>query len=295
MIANEISSIATRAVPVPASSALLLKILIPREHGSWGMWLVPLLSGALVGARFASTHNSGNPALPVFWFLMASMSAFLVYQPLEVLLGLSLLRLHTRSERKLTVLWTFGCFGLGVVSLVHLMRAGRQGLLWLAALGAVCFAIRWLFGNKRPLRVSKQVLGALALTSTAAGSYYVATGAFNREGLLLWLAFWVFSATQIEFVQLCIRTANANSPAQKLGTGRAILLLHIFLVLAAVVATASGQAPLLFSTAFVPSLIRFVLWIRRPPQKINFRSLGFAELFQNLLFASITTLAFLWA
>ena len=258
------------------------------------MWLVPLLSGALVGARFASLHNSANPALPIFWFLMASTSVFLVYQPLEVLLGLSLLRVHTPHERKLTALWILGCSALGVVSLVLLMRSGRRGILWLAGLGAVCFAMRWIFGNNRTLRVSKQVIGALALTSTAAGSYYVATGAISREGLLLWVAFWVFSSTQIEFVQLCIRTANANSPAQKFKAGRAILLLHIFLFLAAIVATVSGQAPLLFCIAFLPSLVRFIVWIGKPRQKINFRSVGFSELFQNLLFATITTVAFVW-
>lgn len=274
-------------VPAPPDSAIR-KILVPREHGSWGIWLVPLVSGALIGAKGASAGAS----LPVIWFLIASASAYLSYQPLEVLLGLSPLRVRTSREHNVALAWILSCLLLGSVSLVELVRLGRMKIIWFAVLGGACFAIRWLFGKTRAYRTSKQVMGALALTSTAAGSYYVAGGTINKTALLLWLAYWLFSAAQIEFVQLCIRTSSAKSSHQKFLAGRTVLAFHILLLLAAVAVSFGGLAPALFCAAFVPALMRVVLWVREAPRKINFRSLGFAELFQNLLFAAITTIAF---
>jgi hypothetical protein len=271
--------------PTPALS--LRKIFIPREHGSWGMWLLPLLSGAAVGTQVANGHHP----LAILWFLALSASAFLAYQPLEVLLALSPLRARTKRERSFIAIWVLGCALLAFLSLDRLSHLGRSGVIWFAILGGLCFVARWIFGTTRAFRTSKQVMGALALTSTAAGAYYVATGAIGREGLLLWITFWFFSATQIEFVQLCIRTANAKSRAQKLSSGRTVLIFHLSLVLAAIVISLTRFTPVLFSLAFLPVLIRIVLWASRPPQKINFHHLGFAELFQSVIFTALVTVA----
>ena len=180
---------------------------------------------------------------------------------------------------------------VALLSLNRLSHLGRSDVIWFAILGGLCFVARWIFGTTRAFRTSKQVMGALALTSTAAGAYYMATGSIDREGLLLWFAFWLFSAAQIEFVQLCIRTANAKSRAQKLSGGRTVLILHLSLVLAAIVISLARFTPVLFSLPFLPALIRIVLWASRPPQKINFHHLGFAELFQSVIFTALVTVA----
>jgi hypothetical protein len=284
MLAQQNAHIAlTQTTPAPS----LRKIFIPREHGSWGMWLLPLLSGAAVGSQVA---HGGHP-LAIVWFLVLSVSAFLAYQPLEVLLALSPLRARTPRERSFIAIWVLGCAMLAFLSLNRLSQLGRSDVIWFAILGGLCFLARWIFGNARAFRVSKQVMGALALTSTAAGAYYVAAGAIGREGLLLWFAFWLFSAAQIEFVQLCIRTANAKSRAQKLSSARTVLIFHVSLVLAAIALTLARFTPVLFILVFVPPLIRIVLWASRSPQKINFHHLGFAELFQSVIFTALVTIA----
>lgn len=284
MLAQQNAHIAlTQTTPAPS----LRKIFMPREHGSWGMWLLPLLSGAAVGSQVAN----GRHPLAIVWFLVLSASAFLAYQPLEVLLALSPLRARTTRERSFIAIWTLCCGMLAVASLNRLSHLGRSDVIWFAILGGLCFLARWIFGNARAFRVSKQVMGALALTSTAAGAYYIATGSIGREGLILWFAFWLFSAAQIEFVQLCIRTANAKSRAQKLSSGRTVLIFHVSLVLAAIVLTLARFTPVLFILVFVPALIRLVLWVSRPPQKINFHHLGFAELFQSIIFTALVTIA----
>ena len=85
----------------PAASLPMRRFFIPREHGSWGMWLLPLLTGAAVGA--GCTEESC--VLPVVWFLAAVLSAFLAYQPLEVLLALSPLRARTKRSGVFIAIW----------------------------------------------------------------------------------------------------------------------------------------------------------------------------------------------
>ena len=70
----------------PTLSKPATRLLVPREHGTWGLLLFPLISGTIVGYG-ASPNSSMKPAL---WFLLAALSTFLIYQPLESLLGLSL-------------------------------------------------------------------------------------------------------------------------------------------------------------------------------------------------------------
>ena len=287
MLAQQTSNARLQTVPGAASS--LRRFFIPREHGSWGMWLLPLLTGAAVGAQCTDK----DCVLPVVWFLVAVLSAFVAYQPLEVLLSLSPIRMRTLAERRWIILWIVACLAIGFISLLQLLRLGRGGIVWFALVAALCFDIRWIFGSTRAFRVSKQVLGALALTSTATGAYYAATGELNHTAMFLWLAFWLFSNVQIEFVQLCIRTANAQSRRNKLLAGRVLLISYAGLFLAAIVASLAGFTPALLSLCLVPALLRIGLWFFKAPRKINFHRLGVAELFQSILFAVLLTVVFI--
>ena len=75
-----------------------------------------------------------------------------------------------------------------------------------------------------------QVIGAIGLTSTAAGAYYVTTGQLDRIAIALWLANWLFAGNQIHFVQLRIRSSRAelSTKSCKLGlpflAGQVVLL-----------------------------------------------------------------------
>jgi hypothetical protein len=72
----------------PTLSKPATRLLVPREHGTWGLLLLPLISGTIV--RYGASPNSSMK--PALWFLLAALSTFLIYQPLESLLGLSLIK-----------------------------------------------------------------------------------------------------------------------------------------------------------------------------------------------------------
>ena len=58
-------------------------LIVPREHGAWGLLLVPLVTGAGVAFR-ESTH-----VVPAVLLLLATLALFWLRTPVESLLGTS--------------------------------------------------------------------------------------------------------------------------------------------------------------------------------------------------------------
>ena len=273
----------------PSPSKPTIRLLVPREHGTWGLLVFPLISGSLVG------YYGPNGALkPALWFLLAALSAFLIYQPLESLLGLSLVKTRTQRQQRIAILSVIALAVIATAGVLELFDLHRGLVLafGLAALG--CFGVRLLLGSSRSMRVPKQVIGALGLSSAAAGAYYAATGLIDRTGILLWLASWLFAVGQIEYVHLRLATAQVRSRRQKARSSLAVCFLHLLMIGASIVAAFAGFAPLLLAVAFVPSMIRLSIWLVRTWRPLGVHILGVSELLQGLLFNILLIGAFLF-
>ncbi|MGE5321366.1 MAG: YwiC-like family protein [Actinomycetota bacterium] len=266
------------------------RLLVPREHGSWGLWLLPLITGAVVGAA----TNPGPSDWAIFWFCAASAAAFLAYQPLEALLGISPVKARSAEEKQIAATWVILTGFVALISAVELVLSGRSRVLFFALLAAACFGFRMLFTKVRALRAMRQVVGALALSSAAAASYYVISGRIDLTALVLWGANWVFAAGQIEYVQLRMRSAGAHSRADKTRAGWKVYLFHAALVSITVTAAITGHAPIFFALLFIPAMVRLLVWAMSRPAKIDFYLLGFSELFQSVLFSCLLVIAFIW-
>lgn len=267
----------------------LRTMVIPREHGAWGMLLVPLATGAIVAVR--AGFNGGALSL----FVCTALSLFWLRTPVESWLGTSAIKAHTRDERAfvLRMILAIGLFAATCVA--SLLWNGRnRELLLIGAIAALAFAVQ--AGAKqlgRKGRMPAQVIGAIGLTSTAAGAYYVATGRLDRTAIALWLANWLFAGDQIHFVQLRIRSGRAANLPDKLRQGLPFLLLHIGLIGAIITACRFGLFPVAIALAFLPVLLRGSLWFVRGCQPLYVRKLGFSELRQALIFGALLCAAFL--
>ena len=116
------SSVASSLNSLPAER--LRSFVLPREHGAWGILLVPLVTGAWIG--FAT----GRGILPLILFLIASLALFCLRTPLEIRLGTSPLRAQTPSEglvvlSSIFVYATLAAFAVGWL----LWREHADGLL----------------------------------------------------------------------------------------------------------------------------------------------------------------------
>jgi hypothetical protein len=143
-----------------------------------------LISGAVVGYVF-DPHAA---LAPVLWFGLAATSAFLIYQPLESLLGVSLVKTRSQRQQRTALLWVIVFTIAAACSVLELLHLQRFLVLLIGVVASGCFGVRSLLGRSRRVRVLKQLIGALGLSATAAGAYYAATGRMDRTALLLWLA-----------------------------------------------------------------------------------------------------------
>ena len=67
-------------------------MIVPREHGAWGLLLVPLFTGMAAG--FAPEYR----AWPLLLFTVAVLALFALRTPLESLLGLSAISARTAED-----------------------------------------------------------------------------------------------------------------------------------------------------------------------------------------------------
>jgi hypothetical protein len=263
-------------------------MVVPREHGAWGMLLVPLATGAVVAAK---TRLNGA-ALTLF--VVAAMSLFWLRTPVESWLGTSAIKAYSPAERSYVLRMIAAIGTLAFISIASLLGGRNRDLIVIGAIAALAFAAQAAVKRLgRKGRMPAQLIGAIGLTSTAAGAYYVATGRFDRTAVALWLANCLFAINQVHFVQLRIHSSRAASFAEKLKTGLPFLLGQLVLLAAILAASHFGVFSILVALAFVPVLLRGILWFVSRYRPLDVHKLGFTELGHALLFGAILCTAFM--
>jgi hypothetical protein len=158
--------------------------------------------------------------------------------------------------------------------------------------GAAFAAQVFLKRMGRTTRMAAEVIGALALTSTAPAAYYVATGRLDARAGALWLVNWLFTADQLHFVWLRIRGARAAGWSEKFRVGWSFLAGNILLGGLLGLACYFRRLPEFTLIAFAPVLFRGFAWFAKKPQPIVVRRLGWTELVHALVFGALLIAAF---
>lgn len=266
----------------------LRHVVFPREHGAWGILLVPLLTGGWIAAR-----EGGSPA-PLAWFALAALALFLLRTPLEVWLETAPLRAETPQERKALLVSAAAYGAVAAMALAFLLAGGRAaGLLLLGAAVAAAFGVQAALRKLgRENRMTAQIIGALGLTATAAGACYVVTGRLDSTALTLWGLNWLFAANQIHYVQTRIHNARVTDPREKLSRGRGFLASQFLTALVLALGWGAGLLPGGAALAFAPVLVRGFAWFGRGSRPLAIYRLGFTELAHALIFGVLLILGY---
>lgn len=261
-------------------------LIVPREHGGWGILLIPLATGAFAGAPGASRV----PGLIAF--LAAALTLYWLRTPLESWMGSAPMRAQGADELRLVRRAAFALALAAVIALALVFRGGRnESLWWFGTAAAASFAMQTALRKRgNSYRVAAQIVGSAGLTATGPAAYYLATGVVNATAISLWAANFVFAANQIQFVQMRIHAAKPLTPKEKIAAGRAFLQAHCAVAGGAGLAMAAGWIPWYLAAAFLPTLIRGFAWFARKPEPLRIHALGWSELRNAMAFGALIIL-----
>ena len=267
----------------------LKAMVIPREHGAWGMMLVPLATGAVFGAAGQANYSA------LGLFVLASLALFWLRTPVEAWVGTTAIKAHSDHERRTVLRVTLLLSLIATVAIATLLLSGfAGGLLLIGAVAAAALATQALVKNLgRSGRMPAQVIGAIGLTATGAGAYYVLTGRLDHVAFAIWLANWLFAANQIHFVQLRIRGSRLESFREKSRLGLTFLLGTAALVTTILIGSRLAFFPRFVFVAFAPAVLRGLAWFVRLRQPLEVHKLGFSELKLAVWFGILLGFAFL--
>jgi predicted lysophospholipase L1 biosynthesis ABC-type transport system permease subunit len=115
----------------------LRALVVPREHGAWGMLLVPLVTGAVVGLAV------GGRVVSVLLLTTAVLTLFWLRTPVESWLGISAVRVQTSQERQLVRNVALPLAAIAAVALTALFwRGGNHELIWVGMIAGAGFAVQ---------------------------------------------------------------------------------------------------------------------------------------------------------
>jgi len=249
-------------------------LIVPREHGAWGLLLVPMITGAGVALRECS------PIFPLTLLTTAALALFWLRTPFESLLGTSAMRAESKFERRRVGSFVLGLVGVAALALGTLLRAGHNADLWPlgAVVAAAFFAQALLKKLSRRARMLSEMVGTVGLTAAAPAAYYVITGSFNATAWMLWLANVLFAGDQIHYVQLRIHAAKVEGFRARLARGWAFAAGQALMTTLLTLACLSRLMPPIASIAFAPLLFRGWFYFVQEPSPLIVRRLGWNEL-----------------
>jgi hypothetical protein len=232
---------------------------MPREHGAWGILLIPFATA--VGVAGVFDLKAALLLASVLCFYIARTSYLTgKLQWTGILIGLS-----------------FGC----VFPLVFL----RQ-LWWLVVLGAVAAPLAL---RKAERSIVMQLLAVSGLTLTAPAAWYVATGALDARAGWLWLLNVLYFAGGVFYVKMHIAAAIRRQPFKGLPErgrfGASVLAYHGGLVVILFVLASRGVITFWALFAYAPMVARAFVGVGRLGPTLRIKRLGWTEVAYSVVFA----------
>jgi len=245
---------------------------MPKEHGSWGMFFLPMLAGFLVAGHF--------PLPGTALFLAAAILIFLAREPF-----LSAWRQWRRhqpfgpAERR-----SLGMLALAVV-LGGALLPSYPWLIVPGVLGGIVLvwqAVATMTGQGRSVPTELTAIAVSMLNAPVAA--YVASGGELRwlwAGLFL-LCFAYFGGT-VFYVKMRVKAAHAKVPAMAESARRACAGYHGLMAILVGGSAIGGLIPWLTAAVYLPAILRAFWYVTKPTKELNLKQIGWTEVVFSLL------------
>ncbi len=241
------------------------RIHLPREHGAWGMFLVPWLAGAL-------TARGLPPAAMLL--ALAGLLAFVARQPLTTWLRARRRRRQAGSAAAYAAGYAGAALALGAAGIG---LGPTRPLLAVAGAAAVLGGIHLAQAARLRERTLPGELVAVTGGALAAPAAHLAGGGGSLTALILWLLCALYFASSVFYIKLRVGTAHPGATGDPEGLWRRCAAYHGFLVLALGLLLLAGQVSLAVGLAFAAVVARAAWFLARPHPGLNLRRLGLLE------------------
>ncbi len=253
------------------------QIALPQDHGSWVFIFSPLLIGIFAG---------GNFSFATFYLILAAMSAFLIRQPMTVIVKAYSGR-RPKSDLLPARFWVLIYGSIAALALLGLILEGFGFLLILAIPGVPVFAWHlWLVSQRAERKqagIEVIATGVLSLVGPAA--YWVGVGRYDPLGWWLFLWAWLQSAASIVYAYLRLEQrelkqdqAAVMSGSEKWGLGKRAFLYTSFNLGASLILGWANWIPPFIYIPFLVQWLETIWGITHPaagwkPVRIGVRQL----------------------
>ena len=250
-------------------------VVIPSEHGGWGLTLEPVLLGLLVGWSGAGLAIG-----------LAAFTAFLVRTPLK-LVAVDVRRGRWLDRSRLALRIAIG--ELIVLGACVALAVSLSGWTWLApvAIAVPLVVVELSFDiRSRGRRLVPELCGAIGIAAVAA-SIVLAAGRSNALAAGLWLVLAARAVGAIPFVRVQIMRLRRDDAVTWAS--------DVAQVASVVVATAAVVVDRQLWLGLVGILVLAVLqstWVRRAPMPA--KQVGLRQMALGLALVALTAAGVLW-
>ncbi len=268
--------------------------MLPREHGAWAMFVVPLWIG--LGAAFSrSTADLGNSSvvLSTCLFAIAAFSFFLMRYPLMIAV-----KARARPVQEQALRWSVAYAAIAMVAGGAVVWISRLWLLIpIGAVGIISLVtFLWFAWRRTEMSSAGEWTGIAGLALAAPGAYLVAGAPADATALVIYLLNVLYFGGTVSYIKFRVRQQpripHSAGLCERVAAGRVTLLYHGVAIGIVAVLALVGWVPALAPIAFVPTLCKAIGGVMARQERPNLPRLGFTELWFTIGFAAIILWAF---
>jgi hypothetical protein len=266
---------------------MCLKPPLPKEHGSWAMFVVPLI----VGLAVARVWNPRSIIL-----IIAALGLFLLRYPLALIV-----KTRRRPDADRDQLWRWTVI-YAALALSGSWLIVAEGLSWLIPIGLIGFALillhLWLVARRQELSIVGELTGIFGLALGAPLAYYTARGQLDGTAAALWLVNALYFGGTVFYIKLKVRQ-QPRRPApdrlsERLVKARACLAYQAFTLTIVLALVALQRAPEWLPLAFLPMTLKVIYgaWRWQDKRSLSLPRLGVIEIVHAIVFSALVIAAF---
>jgi len=266
---------------------------LPREHGAWAMFLVPLVIGLGVGVNRNVLNNSASTGMWILLLWLTALGVFLLRHALMLLL-----KAHDDKAQGDAIYWS-GIYG--AIALVGGLGLLIMTQLWgLAIFGALGGAALILYLRLVSQRQEQSVIGEwtaiVGVALSAPSAYITITQSFDVTAGLLYVLNVLFFGGTVYYIKYKVREQSKVTTAvsdrwTRLRAARAPILYTIVVAIIGAVLMFVSWLPWLGWVALLVPLPKVFIGALERPTHVNIQRLGLIEVAHSIVFASLV----LWA